>query len=218
MIPPPEVLSTALARLAPEGVAIGVRRISEADASELHEVEAAHVERAVPKRRNEYASGRRLLRDLLRSDETIPTADDRKPMLPDGAVGSLAHDDHFVVAAVAKADDFGALGVDVEPATPLAGSLATAIVRPDEHLDAHLAFTLKEAVYKAWSTGGGPMLEHHDVRLEVNEGDPDGRPVPYRGEVVASGTVLNGHFTRAGGRWLALVTVPEGRVQSAAHG
>ena len=49
-----------------------------------------------------------------------------------------------------------ALGIDIEPATPLSAGVARLILRPEErHLDPHLAFVLKEAAYKAWSELGG---------------------------------------------------------------
>lgn len=208
MTPQPEELATALASLAPPDVVSGARRISGEDERHLHEVEATHVERAVAKRRHEYASGRRLLRELLASDAAIPTAADRKPVLPAGTVGSLAHDSQFVVAAVAAAGAYRSLGIDVEPDTPLDASMTAMIVRDDETLDAHLAFTLKEAVYKAWSAAGGPMLEHHDVRITAATAEADSEPAPFQGEIIAAESVLSGRFTRAGGRWLALVTVP----------
>ncbi|MBK8333258.1 MAG: hypothetical protein IPL07_12960 [Acidimicrobiaceae bacterium] len=53
------------------------------------------------------------------------------------------------------------LGIDVEPTDPLAAEIGGVILRDDERaMDAHLAFALKEAAYKAWSTGGGRMLDH----------------------------------------------------------
>ena len=53
-----------------------------------------------------------------------------------------------------------ALGIDVEPTGPLSAEMAAVILRPDEAgLDAHLAFTLKEAVYKAWSAVGGELID-----------------------------------------------------------
>ena len=161
---------------------------------------------AVPRRRREFASGRALLRDLIGMDVPIPSGRDRAPILPPGVCGSLAHDDGFVVAAVASRTDFRSLGVDIEPIDPLDQMTAAAILRADEAgLDAHLAFTLKEAAYKAWSGAGGGMLEHHDVRVSIVGSQ-------FRAEVVTAETTLEGAFTTAGGRWLALVAVnDEGR-------
>ena len=75
------------------------------------------------------------------------------------------------------------------------------ILRPDEAgLDAHLAFTLKEAVYKAWSAVGGELIDFDAVRLTL-DGDR------FSGEVVAVGRRFEGRYAAAGGRWLALVVV-----------
>jgi 4'-phosphopantetheinyl transferase EntD len=144
------------------------RVISADDWAGLHEAERRLVARAVPKRQHEFASGRAALHELFASSEPILADGRRAPVWPAGVCGSLAHDDRYVVAAVSSDPGVRALGIDVEPATPLSADLAEMILRPDErHVDAHLAFALKEAVYKAWSSLGGDMLEHHDVRLTL---------------------------------------------------
>jgi 4'-phosphopantetheinyl transferase EntD len=200
----PDLVAVAatLRGLAPPGVRTGCRVISEQDVAGMFPAEADHVRGAVSARRHEFASGRALLRELLGVGAPIGVRADRAPALPAGFVGSLAHDRSLAVAAVAPAGVVAALGIDVEAADALEEDVAAAVLRPDETgIDAHLAFTLKEAVYKAWSTGGGRILDHHDVRLSVGA---EGR---FEG-VVADGAVLGGRFGLAGDRWLALVAVP----------
>ena len=142
---------------------------------------------------------------MLGGDVPIPVRPDRAPELPAGVAVSLAHDDALAVAAVSFDRRIAALGIDVEPATPLSAEMAAAIVRPDEvGLDAHLAFTLKEAVYKAWSAGGGELIDFDAVRLTLD----DDR---FSGEVVAVGARFDGRYAKAGGRWLALVVVTGAR-------
>ena len=60
-----------------------------------------------------------------------------------------------------------ARGIDVEPAEPLVGRYGPARSRPESSagIDAHLAFTAKEAANKAWSVLVGGRRKHHDVRL-----------------------------------------------------
>lgn len=178
----------------------------------MHGSEADAVARAVPKRRREFATGRVLLRQLLGSDVAIDVLADRRPALPIGTVGSLAHTDTIAVAAVTDAETASALGIDVEPATHLDAAMARIILRADEHgTDAHLAFTVKEAVYKAWSSLGGRMLDHHDVRTVIH---PDGAFVAR-----ADGTAdFSGRWSRAAEHWIALVVVPRQLSAGTEHG
>jgi 4'-phosphopantetheinyl transferase EntD len=195
---PTDAIMTALRTLAPPNVAVGVRKIGEWP---LFDVERDLVKGAAPRRRLEFASGRALLRDLIGVDVPIPAGRDRAPVLPPGVCGSLAHDKCFVVAAVGSRRDLRSIGVDIEPVDPLDQETARAILRPDEPgMDPHLAFTLKEAAYKAWSSAGAGMLDHQDVRVSTVGSQ-------FRAEVVTDGTTLDGAFATAGSRWLALVLV-----------
>jgi len=194
-------LDGALAAMAPPGIVTGSRLITPADFESLHMSERAAVANAVPVRRHEFASGRALLRDLAGTIEAIPVGPTRAPLLPPGVVGSLAHDRLVAVAAVSRDPSVAALGIDVEPTEPLATEMARVILRDDERaLDAHLAFTLKEAAYKAWSTGGGRMLDHHEVRVSVEGWS-------FTATVLPDGRELRGRFATVAGRHVALVIV-----------
>ena len=194
-------MAEALRTLAPDGVRVGVRRITADDVGALWEVEAAHVRQAVPRRQHEFATGRVLLRELIGRPVAIPPAANRSPTLPTGLRGSLAHDRELVVAAVSAEPSVLAIGIDLEPTTRLEPEIAALVLRADEEgVDAHHAFTLKEAAYKAWSTMGGRLLDHHDVRVSVSGG-------AFRAEVVPDGAVFEGRSTKAAGHWLALVVV-----------
>ena len=92
------------------------------------------------------------------------------------------------------------LGIDIEPVDPLPADVAAMVLRPDEHIDAHLAFTLKEAAYKAWSRAGGRMLDHHDVRVDVDDRS-------FVAAVVDSAVTIPGSFARAADRWVALAFI-----------
>ena len=192
-------IGRALAALAPTGVRTGARWIDDADLAALHRVEREAIARAVSSRQHEFASGRALLRSLLGRDEAIPVGPTRAPTLPAGVIGSLSHDDGLAVAAVSTSPSLVALGIDVAGDVALDDDVARLVLRPDEALDAHLAFCLKEAAYKAWSTLGGRILDHHDVRLEIT-GD-------RFTAVLDRSMTLDGRFTHVSGRWLALVVV-----------
>lgn len=194
-------LAALLRSIAPAGVVTGVRCIDDHDLAHLLPEELAAVSSAVALRRREFASGRALLRELIGTDRAIPVGVDRAPMLPPGVAASLAHDRQVVVAAVTWSADI-VLGIDVEPVDPLDADVAALVLRRDEAgIDAHLAFTLKEAAYKAWSRGGGRMLDHHDVRLTLDHGC-------FSAEVVDDGIQLVGRFARGDDRWIALVVAP----------
>lgn len=191
-------LEALIREIAPADVATGVRCIDERDVALLLPEELATIATAVAIRRREFASGRVLLRTLIGTDRAIPVGFHRAPVVPPGYAASLAHDRHIVVAAVTQSPGV-VLGIDVEPADRLEADVAALVQRSDESdVDAHLAFTLKEATYKAWSRRGGRMLDHHDVRLTVDDGS-------FSAEVVDDGARFDGRFTRGADRWIALV-------------
>lgn len=209
---PVPAIDRALESLAIPGVRLGARVISSADVFSLHAVEHAAIDRAVPARRSEFATGRALLRSLLGEDVPIQVAPDRAPVLPPGVKASLAHDRRFAVAAVSRAAGVRSLGIDIEPMTRLSTEMAAVIVRSDEGLvDPHLTFTLKEATYKAWSRLGGRMLDFHEVRVTVGVDS-------FVAEVLHTGTCFDGRFVDAGDRWIAFVVVADTDDRTARRG
>lgn len=200
---PGPAVAALLDRLAPPGVRTGVLAVDDRHTTMLLAGEREAVAGAVAARRRQFATGRVLLRSLLDDPPAIPVAASRAPVLPPGVVGSLAHDDRIAVATLAPAGTAAALGIDVEPAAPLDPDEAATVLRPDEDdLDAHVAFVVKEAAYKAWSALGGPLIDFHDVRVTL-DADAFGASMP-------DGTVLDGRWGRAGGRTVALCVRPAG--------
>ncbi len=190
-----------VAALAVDHVRIGWRPIDEAHMTSLTAAEAATVDRAVPRRQAEFATGRCLLRTLIGGDVEILRAPSGAPVLPAGSVGSLAHDHELVIAAVAPSDAVQAIGIDVEPVQELEARVAELVVRSDDIVpDALTAFVAKEAAYKAWSVLGGEMLEHHDVKVVVEGGR-------YRADLRGA-LVVDGALGRAAGRVVAIVVIP----------
>ena len=179
--------------------------ITPEDVQALHRDELAAVANAVSRRRHEFATGRSLLRDLLATANPIPVGPTRAPTLPQGWVGSLAHDRSVAIAAVCRETAYAALGIDVEPDDPLPSDMARIILRDDEFdLDAHLAFVLKEATYKVWSNAGGRMLEHHEVFLHVDRSIEGPR---FRATVLPERRTLEGRFATVAGKHIALVSI-----------
>jgi 4'-phosphopantetheinyl transferase EntD len=181
-------------------VAVGVAEISPAAIEHLHPEEHVSIERAVHRRRAEFATGRHLLRSLLSTERPIPVGRAGRPAVPTGAPVSLAHDEDIAVAVAVLGDEGRHLtiGVDIEPWVPFPADLGPVVLRPDEvGMDPCLAFCAKEAAYKAWSSAGGRFLEHHDLRIQV-----DGRRLTAR--VLAEGVDIAGAWAFSSGRCVAL--------------
>jgi 4'-phosphopantetheinyl transferase EntD len=112
--------------LLPPGVVVVDRPVRDEVAALLPE-EAAEIAKAVAKRRFEFATGRACARQALAQLGVAPLAlvsgPDRAPLWPAGVVGSISHTDRWCAAAVARARDVAALGIDLEPDEPLAPEL-----------------------------------------------------------------------------------------------
>ena len=110
----------------------------------------------------------------------IPRGEDRAPIWPKGFVGSITHTDSWCAAAVARAEDFRSIGIDLEPATPLRESLwrriCTAKERdwlhdlPEAGLTGKVLFSAKESVYKCQYPLTTKFLGFHAVEVELADG------------------------------------------------
>lgn len=157
----------------------------DADLSNLFDAERSAVERAIPRRQREFASGRRCARALLAElghpPVAIPRSADRTPAWPAGIVGSISHCDDLCFVAVAPASALAGLGVDVEPDQPLETALWRRICTPDElsgvvaasptALRGHtvrLLFSAKEAFYKSVFPLLREVLGFQAVEIDVD--------------------------------------------------
>ena len=168
----------AIQALAPAGVLIGCRRIAVGDERALRPVELTAFAGSVPSVRR--ASGaarivaRRLLAQMGHADWPLPKTESGAPNWPTGVVGSLSHDPHIAVAAIAKRGAFRTLGIDVEPAEALEPDLVDIVATPRERAaikhdpyGGRLLFVAKEAVYKAVHPLDRRFLDHHDVEVDL---------------------------------------------------
>ena len=157
----------------------------------------AGLENAIHKRRREYLAGRisagNALRHLLGSaglEGEIAGDDDDVPRWPQGVVGSISHGAGFGFAAVAAADRYRGLGVDVERVVTAeqAGRLGARVLNEREMSlrqgsgglsEAEmftLVFSAKESAYKALFPRYRQVLGFSDVELERRQaGDGDAR-------------------------------------------
>lgn len=172
-------IAAALAALAPTGVRIGHRVIAEGDENALLEEELAAFERSIPGVRRQSGAARRVARDILGvmgfAAAPLPRTSHGPPKWPLGVVGSLSHDDTIAVAAVARAETYGAIGVDVEPAAPLPADLVALVATPSERrrytasiLESRVLFAAKEAIYKTQFSSERVFLDFQDIEVDLD--------------------------------------------------
>jgi 4'-phosphopantetheinyl transferase EntD len=149
--------------------------------------ESRLVERAVPKRRREFAAARNCARRalLLLGERPGPilTGPNREPLWPSGVIGSITHCHDYCAAAVAYREEIVSLGIDAERNVALARELYDSICTPQElrafrHsgvtaelLGADpgtLVFSAKESLYKAWYPITGAWLGFENAIIDLN--------------------------------------------------
>lgn len=146
--------------------------------------EVLAVELANAKRAREFGAGRAAARNAMEMLGYMPRpilqGDERAPIWPSPMTGSITHSDRDCLAVVTDDPDIAALGIDLEPATPLEPSLWPIVCTDAEmawlaslgpsqrgHF-AKLIFCIKEAVYKAQFNISRQMLDFHAVSLTLD--------------------------------------------------
>jgi 4'-phosphopantetheinyl transferase EntD len=174
-----------LAGLFEQGVVLDCGVPSElAPGAALYPEEERAVERAVDKRRQEYAATRVLARRAFAALGFAPypvlNRHDRSPVWPEGLVGSLTHTDGFCAVAVARSGTHRALGIDAELAERVGADLFPRVLTPREleflaafeverqQRLATLLFSAKESFYKCQHAVTGRFLGFRDVELDVD--------------------------------------------------
>jgi len=210
--------------LLPEAVLVAEMQPAAADPAALTPEERALIERAVDKRRREFAAGRLLARDVLTAlgtpvDRLLPD-DDRVPRWPVGMVGSITHCASLCAVAAAPVSGFVGLGLDVEPAEPLEDRLMPMILRAAEFarldtlspalrpLGGRLVFSIKEAVYKAIYPSCRIFLDFQQVEIAFTGEDGFVADVLVPGAAPAGFERIHGRFRVAGGHMGAAVVLP----------
>lgn len=157
----PDDLAGALRAVLPTEVALGVGDVT----SPVALWPGEFLQNAVPSRLAEFSAGRTAARNALaqlgKPQLAIPMQADRAPQWPNGLTGSISHCSGACMALVAETRDFAGIGLDLEPALPIAPELWSTILRPeelaslrelqkqDQGLEVLKVFSAKEAAYKA---------------------------------------------------------------------
>ena len=185
----------------------------------LFPAEEAVIARAVERRRREFATGRACARAALARLGHPPVAilpgERGSPGWPPGIVGSITHCAGYRAAAVGKAAEVLAIGLDAEPDEPLPDGVLGAISLAAERASLadlaeaapappsgpnwdRLLFCAKEAVYKAWFPLTGRWLGFEQALVTL---DPAGA---FTARLLVPGPEVDGReLTVFDGRWLA---------------
>jgi len=172
-------ISIALRALAPSGVMTGHRLIGPRDAASLLAEEEAAFKQSVLRVKQQSGAARRVARDLLSwlgiFEAALPRSQSGAPIWPSGIVGSLAHDGEIAVAAIARAEQYDGLGIDVEPALSLPSELVDVVATSAELrnysadlVKSRLLFVAKEAIYKAQYPIDAAFLEFRDIEIDLD--------------------------------------------------
>ncbi|WP_164860667.1 4'-phosphopantetheinyl transferase superfamily protein [Rhodococcus sp. X156] len=183
---------------------------------ELFPTERERIERAVQRRRRDFADVRWCARQAM-AQLGVPAAailpgDRGAPQWPAGVVGSMTHCEGYRGAAVALAAHVHGVGIDAEPHGPLPDGVLDVISLPVErewlaqappgvHWD-KLLFSAKESTYKVWFPLTGRWLGFEDAHISI---DPAAGTFTTR--LLVPGPVVDGvPLTELRGRW---TTSPE---------
>lgn len=185
----PAHLSVNLCNLFPPGTLAAELR-GPGDPAALFAEEAQFLQRAVPKRVQEFAAGRlcarRLLAEFGIEDFPIKAAQDRQPVWPDSLVGSITHTTGFCAAVAARKIHSRAVGIDSELAGSVREELWRGICTPQETAWLHslpsaeqtraatLIFSAKESFYKCQFPLVQERLNFHDVSVDAGWGSARG--------------------------------------------
>lgn len=172
------------------------------------------VARAVDKRRREFTTVRACARAALSriGQPPVPLVPGERgaPQWPSGVVGSMTHCDGYRAAAVARATDVLAVGIDSEPHDVLPEGVLERIALPEEitqlkTLDAEkhgvhwdrLLFCAKESTYKAWFPLARQWLGFEEAEITI------GTDGTFTTRLLVAGPQCGGRpLTGFQGRWL----------------
>jgi 4'-phosphopantetheinyl transferase EntD len=189
----PAALSSWLCELFPPGALTAELR-GAGDPAALHPDEARHIQRAVPKRAEQFAAGRLCARLLLHEfgidNFAVEVGDQRQPLWPEALAGSITHTTDFCAAVAARKEHLRSVGIDSEIAGSVKNELWRGICTSPETAWLHslpaseqlaaatVIFSAKEAFYKCQFALTQERLGFHDVSVELPAWD--GRSGEFR--------------------------------------
>jgi len=193
---------------------VGRELLGDSEPEPLFPEEAVAVEKAIDKRKREFALGRSAARRALGElgAQALPLMQnaDRSVAWPEGFIGSITHADGYVAAVAAKTSVALGVGIDAESKLRVHDKLWKQIASEQEiawfqsadsdegqRLRATCLFSAKEAFYKAQYCVSRAWVGFHDVTVRF---DADAFEVELSVDV----TGLAPRNTRYAGRYLVL--------------
>ncbi len=195
----------------------------------LHADEEPAVAMAVANRRREFTAGRNAARAALGAlgveVVSIPVGPQREPVLPACVSLSITHCDDYCAATAIRCGDVGSMGIDAERNVALPAEIRDRVVTADEAAalipggmseignafdPLRLAFSAKEAFYKAWFPQARRFLDFLGARIEMDAAanrfaiqviDPSA-PASFQHRAFI------GHFAIDGRRLYTAITLP----------
>jgi len=168
--------------IVPENAAV-VEAFGDVAGASLLPEELQYIERAVEKRRREFAAGRTCARAALAQlglpAVPILRGPQREPLWPVDVIGSITHCEGYAAAVVARSGQLAAIGIDAEIDAPLPEDVIRLVGSREEQAAIanlqrngvcwdRLLFSAKESVFKAWFPVMQCWLDFLDVRLEFH--------------------------------------------------
>lgn len=175
------------------------------------DAEAEAIRHAILSRQNEFTAGRAAARGALVQLGAEPVAilrgEDRRPLWPDGIVGSISHTAGYAAAAVGRSPEIQGLGLDIEEKSPLKPVLYRKIMTPAERElreaspmvgsvpRCKLTFVTKEALFKSIYPITRQFFGFQEASVELH---PDGS---WQARFFPEAIGLSSSFTAHEGRW-----------------
>jgi 4'-phosphopantetheinyl transferase EntD len=225
------VLHAELEALFPASVALSVASAeawAEASDEALYPEEAAHIARAVAKRKHEFTAGRSCARRALAAlglpAVALPPNEDRSVRWPDAVWGSITHTEGLCAAVAVRREQLRGVGIDAELRGRVTQKLWGQIASEREVAwfsaapsaleaaeRATLLFSAKEAFYKAQYCVSRTYVGFHEVELEFDA--RAGFVVTLQNDIADSfrrGARFIGHYAQLGAHVVTGLAIDHG--------
>ncbi len=220
-------LEAALRGVLAKDVAVACAPL-DAEHPPLFPAEVAAMAKARPARRQEFTAGRACARLALSAlgepAVAVPVGKDRRPLWPEGIVGSIAHKAGWAASVAGRAAGYAGLGLDLETAEPLPAALAVEVCKPEgwaegctvempdgRRLDrGKLVFSAKECLFKAYYPAAGYFLDFPEAQVTFAPaaGVFEAALVSANAPSLAGRRTFQGCFGMVGGLVFAAMAVP----------